>query len=524
MQDSLSEAKPFQVMLPRGSGKSCVAEAMLLYLIATGRRKFAVIVSQNARSASMMMKDFYFILTSRDSAFVQDYPTVCLPFILNNGLTRRLQTYKGRDCAVERNATTISLPRLVDDNGDELPTFGSVITCRGVTSGLRGMRQGKIRPDIVLVDDIQSHETAYSPEQVDKLLDILKRDILNLSSGRRMAVICTSTPIAEDDLTAKLEGDRNWKTEKYPAIIKWPKDIEQHEETGLWGEYFKLYDEELLSNTGHEGSLKFYKEHFDEMNEGAETFADRFRSDDGEISGIQSLLCRRHLIGESAFDAEYQMRPLHVQVALPITPELVASRKSSLKEKEIPKENVVCVVASTDLNLSFALTTTVVAFMRDQTAVVVWHKFRRCSIPYNIPEQDYYQRTYNLLAQHGLELKELGIRIDAWALDGNGQAFKPVVDFVKKSKQLCGIPAAAFIGRASHIYRSFVRSRLKEDVNRTLLCGDADEQKVAGSGHKWVYFDSDLYHEKVQKGFLQAVGNVGSVSWYDGGDHAKWAV
>ena len=77
-------------MLPRGYGKSCVAIAMLLYLISTGKRKFAVIVSQNARSAAMMLKDLYFIITNKDSAFVHDYPTVCLPFILNNGSTRRL--------------------------------------------------------------------------------------------------------------------------------------------------------------------------------------------------------------------------------------------------------------------------------------------------------------------------------------------------------------------------------------------------------------------------------------------------
>lgn len=61
-------------------------------------------------------------------------------------------------------------------------------------------------------------------------------------------------------------------------------------------------------------------------------------------------------------------------------------------------------------------------------------------------------------------------------------------------------------------------------MNRTVLCGDKDEQKVAGSGHKWVYFDSDLFHEKVQKGFLQNIGNVGSVAWYDGSDHSKWAI
>jgi len=235
---------------------------MLLYLIATGKRKFAVIVSQSARSAAMMMKDFYYILTNKDSAFTKDYPEVCLPFILSNGSTRRLQTYHGRDCGIERNSTTISLPRLVDENGKEFPTFGSVITCRGVTSGLRGMRQGKIRPDVVLVDDIQSHEAAHSPEQVEKLQDILRRDILNLSSGRKMAVICTSTPIAEDDLTAKLENDKNWKTEKYPAIMNFPDEMKKPD-NGLWGEYFKIYDDELVSNSSHDQSLQFYKEHFE---------------------------------------------------------------------------------------------------------------------------------------------------------------------------------------------------------------------------------------------------------------------
>lgn len=77
------------------------------------------------------------------------------------------------------------------------------------------------------------------------------------------------------------------------------------------------------------------------------------------------MLCRRHLIGELAFDAEYQMRPDSLQMALPISPDIVASRKSNLKMLEVPKENVNAVVASTDLNLSFALTTTITVFMRD---------------------------------------------------------------------------------------------------------------------------------------------------------------
>ena len=155
---------------------------------------------------------------------------------------------------------------------------------------------------------------------------------------------------------------------------------------------------------------------------------------------------------------------------------------------------------------------------------MVWHKFRKCAIPFNIPEQDYYQRVYNLLSQHGQELKSLGIRIDAWVIDANGQPYNAVTDFTRNARKICGIPAAAFIGKASHQYRSFMRTRLKEDVNRTLLCGNEDEHKKAGSGRKYTFFDSDLYHEKVQLGFLQALGNVGSLSWYEGSDHAKWAV
>ena len=218
------------------------------------------------------------------------------------------------------------------------------------------------------------------------------------------------------------------------------------------------------------------------------------------------------------------MNPVQVQTALPITPEIVASRKSNVKMLEVPSENVNAVIASTDLNLAKYLTTTITVFMRDQTAVVIYHKFRKCSIPANIPEQDYYQRVYNLLSQHGQELKALGIRIDAWVLDAGGAPYNAVVDFVKRSRAICGISAGAFIGRASHLYRSYMRTRLKEDVNRTLLCGNEDEHKVAGSGRKYTFFDSDLYHEKAQKGFLQALGNVGSISWYDGNDHSKWAV
>lgn len=200
------------------------------------------------------------------------------------------------------------------------------------------------------------------------------------------------------------------------------------------------------------------------------------------------------------------------------------ARLSSLSELEIPQQDVRLVVASSDLNVSKYITTVIMVFMRNGSSVVIWRKFKKCSINANVPPEEYDRQLYNLLSEHGMELKNLGIRIDAWAIDGNGTAWNAVTRFANNSKTICGISAASFVGRASHQYRDYLRSRLKESVNRTLLCGDDDEQKKFGSGTRWTYFDSDLYHEKCQKGFLQSVGNLGSISWYKGADHSKFSI
>ena len=246
----------------------------------------------------------------------------------------------------------------------------------------------------------------------------------------------------------------------------------------LWKEYFDLFDTENVEERSHKESLEFYRSHFDEMNEGSEVFSPtRYSEKDGHLSAIQKLLELQHQIGEGPFESEFQMNPRQLEFALPITPTIVQSRKSKLGELTIPRENVQWVCASSDLNVSKFITTTIVVFFNDHTATVIYHKFRKCHIPVNIPEQDYYQKVYDLLSKHGHELKSLGVRIDAWAIDAGGVPARAVEDFARNSIQICGIPACGFIGRASHAYRSFLRSRLKEDVNRTLLCGDEQEHR-----------------------------------------------
>lgn len=351
----------------------------VLWLLATGKRKFCVIVSNNARASANILKDISIPVLEKETAFAQDFPEICLPFQVCNGSFRRRQLYNGRSTDIEKNAGTLRLATLYKD-GKPLPMSGSVVTVRGITSGIRGLKVGKLRPDTVILDDLQTSETASSPEQVEKIMSIIKKDIMNLSSKGKLAVLMTSTTLVPEDLCDKIEHDIAWKTTKYPAVIQWPTDIVKHPDSGLWAQYFKLFDGELAEDLPHSKSLDFYKQNREQMDEGAVLFApERFKPEDGHISGLQALLEKRHMIGDAAFQAEMQMKPKAYTFKIAITPRDIVRKVTTEQQYTIPS-GYVFVAASTDLNLSYCLTTTVVAFKPDMTAHVLHYMFTKCRI------------------------------------------------------------------------------------------------------------------------------------------------
>ena len=51
MERALNDVRPYMIMMGRGGGKTCYVESASCYAMATGRRKFPVVVSANARAA-----------------------------------------------------------------------------------------------------------------------------------------------------------------------------------------------------------------------------------------------------------------------------------------------------------------------------------------------------------------------------------------------------------------------------------------------------------------------------------------
>lgn len=313
-----------------------------------------------------------------DTPFSQDFPHICLPFALG-GNGRKLQTYNGVGTNISNNSSQIVFPRLRLKDGTDMPTSNSVLMAKPITS-CRGSKFGKYRPSIALCDDLQTQESASNPEQVAKNMELITKDIMNLSGqGKKLNVIMTATPLNSEDLCDTIERNINWRTIKYKAIMKYPDDIENNPDNGLWHEYFTIYDSETIAEKPHDESLEFYKKHFDEMNKGAEVFNDHFSKKDGHISALQKFLEKRHLIGEAAFQCEMQMTPIKAKFAVDVSPHVLSTKMNQYNEFEIP-DDYRYITYGIDLNVSYAITLTGIAWKIDTTGIVFTHEVFPCHV------------------------------------------------------------------------------------------------------------------------------------------------
>ena len=112
MESALDDVRPYMIMMGRGNGKTCYVECAAAFAMATGRRKFPVVVSANARAASNILADVFRMFQEPDTPFAQDYPDLCLPIQLANGSYRRKQTYKGVATEIGKTANQFQLARL----------------------------------------------------------------------------------------------------------------------------------------------------------------------------------------------------------------------------------------------------------------------------------------------------------------------------------------------------------------------------------------------------------------------------
>jgi len=327
----------FAMAMPRGAGKTALAESAILWAALYGRHRFVAGLAASRDKSLEMLQALTMILETNDH-IAADWPEVCLPIRELEGTANRCP---GQTCGGVRTRITWTKRMLILPTVAGSPAAGVIIKVGGLTGGdVRGMHYTRadgqmVRPSLVVIDDPQTDTTARSATQNANRLSLLDGAVLGMAGpGKKLSAIMPCTVIQPLDMADEiLKGEQHpdWNGMRLKMVNAWPTNAK------LWDEYARLRAEGLRAgDEGHTGT-EFYRQHREQMDTGAEaTWPERFDAD--ELSAIQHAVNLR-LRDEAVFFAEYQNDPAAARAAdeLP-TAEQIRQRVSGLPEWLIPTE------------------------------------------------------------------------------------------------------------------------------------------------------------------------------------------
>jgi hypothetical protein len=302
----------FALAMPRGSGKSTLTVRAAIWALLYGHRRFVSLVCATEELARRLLKQLKSELAFND-ALARDFREVCHPIRrLENNARRCIgQLFRGRQTLVDWSDDRVTLPTMPDDACDGVNVSGSTVTVSGLTGALRGQSHTLptgvvIRPELVILDDPQTRESAMSPSQSASRAAIIKGDVLGMAGpGREIAAIMPCTVIRDGDLAAELldrQKSPEWGGQRTKMVYAFPANL------ALWEEYGRILHDSMRADGDGSEATEFYRANREAMDAGsAVAWPARFGA--RELSAIQHAMNLR-LRDERAFFAEYQNEPL----------------------------------------------------------------------------------------------------------------------------------------------------------------------------------------------------------------------
>jgi len=325
----------FAMAMPRGSGKTSIAECACLWAVLTGAREFVCLIGSDEGHAMDMLESVKMELDGND-LLLEDFPEVVYPIQALDGIANRCngQLYKGERTHIGWTAREIVLPTIPGSKAS-----GAIIKVAGITGRIRGMKykraDGKtVRPSLVVLDDPQTDESARSLSQCATRESILAGAVLGLAGpGKKISGIMPCTVIRPSDMADSIL-DRGkhpqWQGERTKMVYSFPKNEK------LWARYAEIRAEGLRNGMGLKTATEFYRRNREAMDEDAVVaWPERHNYD--ELSAIQHAMNLK-LQNEAAFFAEYQNEPLPEVAAEEdeLTADQIAAKTNGMKRGEIP--------------------------------------------------------------------------------------------------------------------------------------------------------------------------------------------
>ncbi len=325
----------FAMAMPRGSGKSTLCEMAALWALVYGHRKFVAMIGADEDHAAHMLESIKSEIENNELLSF-DFPEVCYPIQMLEGIHQRAsgQLCNGKPTHINWTAKDLMLPVL-----DGSLAAGGTVRVAGITGRIRGMKVKRAdgtsaRPDLVLIDDPQTDESARSPSQCQTRERILAGAILGLAGpGKKIAGLMTVTVVREGDM-ADCILDRTkhpqWQGERTKMVYAFPTNED------LWNRYAEIRADGLRAGQQLVPATAFYKKNRIAMDEGARVaWPERHNPD--EASAIQHAMNLK-LANEHAFFAEYQNEPMSEtpEEAVMLTADEVAGKLSGYERGIVP--------------------------------------------------------------------------------------------------------------------------------------------------------------------------------------------
>ena len=292
------------VAMPRGSGKSALLEIAILWAILTGRRRFGVLVAATVPKAFQILKEIKEFI-SNNQKLIGDFSNELYGVVKLEGEARKCT---GQKCQGKRTGIEWTSSRIVFPTVPGSAASGAALSVSGMKGAIEGQKHvpvggtKMIRPDLVLVDDPQTRDSAKSPVQTAKRIEFINAGIKGLGGPKKgVSVLLAGTIMYPGDLTAQLlDKKRNpsWRGKVYQAIKAFPKDLLQ------WDTY-----NEIRIDRGSKAAKSFYLENKKTMDAGSVVYwPQRFHAEKDETSGLQHLM-NLFYDDRKVFWSEYQNQP-----------------------------------------------------------------------------------------------------------------------------------------------------------------------------------------------------------------------
>ena len=500
---------------PRGDGKTQRAKAGAIWAALYGHWRYGVVLAATEKKGKQLMKEIAQELADNDK-LRKDWPGVCVPMreaFLNANRARSI-TINGGPARMECSTGRVVFPTW---DGAKVDIGGTVIEGAGILAAMRGLRfttaSGEtLRPDGVLIDDIQTRKSASSAEQCEQRLATICGDVMKMAGpDKEISAVCMVTVIKRNDAADQLLNNKlhpEWRGVRKKMVYEWPTA------KNLWDEYARLRRGGLLAGDSGNAANDFYASKRTEMDAGARIgWVSRFRKERGECSALQ---CAYNLLiddGEEAFWAECQNEPIeHRAQVYEITPELVASRLNQLPAGE-SLHGARCLSAFTDVNKGF-LWWAVCGWGGDMTGNVLGYgpwpadgsKFWNEKEPKGETEA---QAIYRALTELGGFITRLGSfvkggvpqRLDCWMID-IGYNDKTVYQFAKTAQVPTMIVPSR--GWTSRTYRPTESVRVGDHWHVNGNYGKSSERVLV--------HDADWQRLQTQTAFLLPNGSPGGIT------------